>query len=211
MKTLYGTTNPAKLTAMKNTLEGLDIELISLKDITEEIPSVSENGNTPLENAVEKARAYYNAFKIPVFSCDSGLYFENLPEFSPMVHVRNVGGKCLTDEEMTEYYGALAAKYGDIVARYKNAVCFVYDENNVFTDESDDLCGNRFIITSKPHPKREAGFPLDRLSKRIDTGRYYYDDPEPLVGAMASGFKRFFSETLSAVSDRKITEDILIK
>lgn len=93
MKILYGTTNPAKLSSMKNTLEGLDIELISLKYMTKEIPSVSENGNTPLENAMQKARAYYKAFQIPVFSCDSGLYFENLPEFSPMIHVRNVGGK----------------------------------------------------------------------------------------------------------------------
>lgn len=49
------------------------------------------NGNTPLENARMKALAYYETFRIPVFSCDSGLYFDNVPdEVQPGIHVRNV-------------------------------------------------------------------------------------------------------------------------
>ena len=54
MKLLYGTGNPAKLSAMKQRLENLDIELIGLKDLAAEgiaIPEVPEDGNTPLENA----------------------------------------------------------------------------------------------------------------------------------------------------------------
>ena len=109
MKILYGTTNPAKLSSMRKWLSGLDIELVSLNDMDGDIPDVSETGDTPLENAELKARAYYKAFGMPVFSCDSGLYFESLPEFSPKVHVRNIGGKCLTDDEMIAYYGGLAA------------------------------------------------------------------------------------------------------
>ncbi len=189
---------------MKRYIDGLNIELISLNDINAEIPRVEESGNSPIENAVQKARAYYKVFGIPVFSCDSGLYFENLPELSPMVHVRNIGGKCLTDDEMIEYYGGIAEKYGDITARYRNAVCFVYDENNIFTDDGDDLCGNRFIITSKPHRRREKGFPLDSLSKRTDGGGYYYDNPESLVGTMIPGFKRFFSEALNIISAKEM-------
>ena len=55
MKFLYGTSNPAKLSAMKKRLESLNckygIELIGLKDLNIKIPPVPENGNTPLENA----------------------------------------------------------------------------------------------------------------------------------------------------------------
>ena len=99
MKLLYGTGNLAKLSAMRNRLEQLDIELIGLNDLRAEgkfIPEVIEDGNTPLENARLKAMAYYEAFQIPVFSCDSGLYFDNVPdEVQPGVHVRNVNGKWL--------------------------------------------------------------------------------------------------------------------
>ena len=103
MKILYGTTNQGKLLAMKKSVEGLDIELISLRDAKGELPEVNENGKTPLENAEIKARAYFEAFHMPVFSCDSGLYFDELAEEEqPGIHVRRIGGKELTDEEMTE-------------------------------------------------------------------------------------------------------------
>lgn len=80
MKILYGTTNIAKLTAMKRVTEPLGIELIGLNDLNQPIPPVNENGKNPLENAKIKAKIYYQAFNIPVFSCDSGLYFDNLPD-----------------------------------------------------------------------------------------------------------------------------------
>ena len=49
------------------------VELIGLNDLRvdgKNVPEVKEDGNTPLENA---AMVYYEAFQIPVFSCDSGL------------------------------------------------------------------------------------------------------------------------------------------
>lgn len=196
MKILYGTTNPAKLLYMREQLSGLDIELICLKDIEGEIPEVRETGDTPLENAQLKARAYYKAFGIPVFSCDSGLYFDSLPQYSPKVHVRNIGGKCLTDDEMIEYYGSLAAKHGDIVARYRNAICFVMDEQHIYTDFSDDLSGNPFLLTAVPHPKRIEGFPLDSISKYIENGEYCYDCDDPNPVDQLNGFARFFGEVL---------------
>jgi len=96
MKLLYGTGNPAKLAAMKSRLEKFDLELIGLSDMKTQgytIPEVAEDGNTPLENARQKALAYYRAFRIPVFSCDSGLYFDQVPEeVQPGVHVRTIKG-----------------------------------------------------------------------------------------------------------------------
>ncbi len=195
MKILYGTTNPAKLNSMREWLSELDIELVSLNDMQGEIPEVDETGDTPLENAELKARAYYKAFGMPVFSCDSGLYFDSLPEFSPKVHVRNVNGKHLTDDEMIEYYGGLAAKYGDIVARYRNAICFVLDEHHIYTEFSDDISWDPFLITAVPHEKRVDGYPLDSLSKYIENGEYCYDSERPQYEEK-NGFARFFREVL---------------
>ena len=200
MKLLYGTVNPAKLAAMKNRLSGLGIELIGLKDLNREIPRVDEDGHTPLENAVKKAEAYYEAFHMPVFSCDSGLYFDNVPdEVQPGVHVRNVNGKCLSDEEMMEYYAGLVKQYGNLTARYKNAICFVMDETNIYEAMEPSMESEKFILTDVPHSKvRKKGFPLDSMSIDIRTNQYYYDLPAEKLEQVAveDGFLLFFQKVL---------------
>lgn len=203
MKILYGTGNPAKLEAMRSRLENLDIDLIGLNDLKAEghmIPNIQETGNTPLENARQKALAYYQAFKMPVFSCDSGLYFDNVPdEVQPGVHVRNVKGKCLSDEEMMEYYGGLAKKYGNLTARYKNAICFVMNESNIYEAMEPSMESEKFILTDIPHSTvRKKGFPLDSMSIDIKTNRYYYDLPAEKLEQVAveDGFLMFFQKVL---------------
>lgn len=202
MKILYGTGNPAKLSAMKRRLEPLGIELIGLQDIKamgRTIPDVEENGVTPLENARLKAKAYYQAFQMPVFSCDSGLYFDNVPEeIQPGVHVRTVSGKYLSDEEMQAYYAGLAGKYGNLTARYCNAICFVQDENTVYEAMEPSMESERFLLTDRIHPIRKKGFPLDSLSIDIKTGKYYYDLPEGALDRVAveDGFLEFFRRYL---------------
>lgn len=195
MRLLYGTGNEAKLAVMKRTLNLFDFNIIGLKDLNTQIPKVKETGHSPLENACIKAKAYYKAFGLAVFSCDSGLYFDGLPqELQPGVNVRYVNGKRLTDEEMIQYYGGLAKEYGDIKAHYKNAICLVLDEDTQYESMAEDLSGESFIITSKAHSKRVDGFPLDSLSIHIDTGKYYYDigDYHSDQIALEQGFQKFF-------------------
>ena len=98
MKLIYGTGNPGKFSMMKEALKELDVELLSLRDLPAVQEEPEETGRTPLENARQKAEFYYSIFKMPVFSCDSGMYIEGLPEEEqPGVHVRNVGGRRLSD------------------------------------------------------------------------------------------------------------------
>ena len=204
MKLLYGTGNLAKLSAMRNRLEQLDIELIGLNDLRVEgknVPEVKEDGNTPLENARLKAMAYYEAFQIPVFSCDSGLYFDNVPnEVQPGVHVRNVNGKCLSDDEMIDYYSGLVKAYGNLVARYRNAICFVMDNTHIYETMEPSMESEKFILTDKPHSTiRKEGFPLDSISLNIKTNKYYYDLPEDKLEQVAveDGFLEFFKNILN--------------
>lgn len=201
MKILYGTGNPAKLDAMRKQLAALGIELLGLKDIDMEIPSIKEDGATPLENAEKKALGYYRAFRMPVFSCDSGLYLDGVAqEEQPGVHVRTIGGKYLNDEEMLAHYCALAGKYGALKARYRNAVCLVLDEGHVYKAMEESMASEPFLLISKPHEKRKKGFPLDSISVDIRTGKYYYDLDGSRLDEMAvgEGFRTFFREHLPA-------------
>lgn len=203
MKLLFGTGNAAKLSVMRSRLEKIGIELIGLNDLKAQglsIPNVAETGNTPLENARIKALAYYEAFKMPVFSCDSGLYFDDVPdEAQPGVYVRNVNGKSLSDDEMLEHYTGLAKKYGNgrLTARYKNAICFVKDENHIYEAMEPSMESEPFILADRQHSAiRKKGFPLDSLSIDIRTGKYYYDlsDEELEQFAVEDGVLKFFTE-----------------
>ena len=97
---IYGTGNAGKLDLMRHYLGTLqEIRLLSLKDLPFCWGEVEECGKDPLENARQKALAYYRICGQPVFSQDSGLYIEGLPkERQPGVHVRRVNGVNLTDE-----------------------------------------------------------------------------------------------------------------
>lgn len=203
MKLLFGTGNQAKLNVMKRRLAGMEIELIGLKDLKAEgnyIPEVTESGSTPLENARIKALSYYEAFHMPVFSCDSGLYFEEVPEkLQPGIHVRNVNGKWLTDEEMVAYYTGLVKKYGNLTAEYRNAICFVADREHIYESMEQDLYSKKFILTDKAHSAvRKKGFPLDSISIDLKTGKYFYDLSEDALEqfAVEDGVLSFFEKIL---------------
>ncbi len=204
MKLLFGTGNQAKLSVMRSRLEKIGIELVGLNDLREDgmiIPKVLEDGNTPLENARIKAETYYKAFQIPVFSCDSGLYFDNVPdEVQPGVHVRNIDGKCLSDEEMMEYYAGLAIQYGNLTAQYRNAICFVMDEEHIYESMDSSMYSEKFILTDKPHSAiRKKGFPLDSISIDMKTNKYYYEltDAELERFAVEDGVLIFLKKILN--------------
>lgn len=200
MKVLYGTTNQAKVITMEKITKPLGIEMISLRDLECDIPVINETGKTPLENAQIKAKTYYEAFHVPVFSCDSGLYFEEVADDKqPGIHVRRVGGRELNDEEMICYYSALAEQHGGkLTACYRNAICFIIDGKTVYSSMDPALATEPFWLVSKPHEKRVEGFPLDSLSKDRISGNYYYDlkTKEVSTSAMEQGFKQFFAECL---------------
>lgn len=205
MKLLYGTGNHAKLEAMQRRLARLDLEIIGLEDMDKKAPQVAENGSTPLENARLKAYAYYDAFRLPVFSCDSGLYFEGVPDdIQPGVHVRTVNGKYLTDDEMLQYYGDLAKKYGNLKARYRNAICLVLDKEHIYETMDDSLADGPFLLTPIPHSTvMHKGFPLDSLSVDIKTGKYFYDleETDRDEVAVKEGFLEFFRSVLNLSSE----------
>lgn len=210
MKLLYGTANPAKLQSMKKMLEGLDIELVGLDEVCVTAESVEESGSNPLENARIKALEYYKALGQPVFSCDSGLFIDGLnQEEQPGVHVRRVGGKTLTDEEMIAYYSGIAQRLGGIAtARYQNAICLVLDDDNIHVYDGGDISSESFLLSAKAHPRRIQGFPLDSISIEPQTGKYYYDleDNRSDINSydIGQGFREFFVRVMPGLKKTDI-------
>lgn len=202
MKILYGTTNTAKLQAMVKAVEQLGIELIGLNDLDGELPVIREDGKNPLENAEIKARAYYDTFHMPVFSCDSGLYFDELKEENqPGIYVRRVDGRELSDDEMIQYYASLSEKHGGkITGRYRNAIYFIVDEEHHYFSMDMSIATEPFFLVEKPHEKRVKGFPLDSLSVDIVTGKYYYDlDVKDVSTSVDDGVREFFKKSLTGL------------
>ena len=195
---LYGTGNPAKLNAMREWLSGLPLVIDGLTSCA---PQAPEDGRTPLENARQKALCYYQAYRRPVFSCDSGLMLSSVPhDLNPGVHARRPLGAPLSDGEMLLYYANLAREYGRdgfLQARYQNAVCLVMEDGRCLEYDGDDICSDMFLLADKPHPMRTPGWPLDSLSVSAETGKYWFDmaAEERLASHrdLRPGFAGFFS------------------
>lgn len=200
MKLLYGTTNIAKVEHMREMIKSMNIDIISLDEINKDIPKIEEDGRTPLENARKKAQAYYEEFKMPVFTCDSGLYLDEVEDFEqPGVNVRRIKGKEFSDNEMINYYSKIAReKGGEIIAQYENAICLIIDEENIFEYQGHEISSDKFIIADKACDIKRKGFPLDSLSKEIKSRKYYFEleDYEEDKSRMAEGFKNFFRRSI---------------
>ena len=102
---------------------------------------------------------------------------------------------------MIQYYSSLAKQYGNLVSRYKNAICLVLDETHCYEAMEQSMESAKFIITDKSHSIVKKGFPLDSLSIDMKTGKYYYDLPKEELDQVAveDGFLEFFQKVLKGV------------
>jgi XTP/dITP diphosphohydrolase len=201
MNLIYGTYNPSKLESMIKMLDGLNLCITGLETLHMEINEAQETGKDPLSNATQKAMSYFEQIKQPLFSCDSGLYFEGVDEKDqPGVLIKRIHGNNLTYSEMLSYYSNLSTSYGGkLIAYYKNSICLVIDENNIYKYDGEDINSEKFYIVNKPHEKYREGFPLDSLSVEIASMKYYYDlegnNSESL--GVIQGFRNFFIKSIN--------------
>ena len=176
-KVLFATENESKAKRFRKGLLDNGIEIITINDINEKI-EVIENGNNAIENAVIKARAYANAFDLPVFAMDDNLYIEGIPESKqPGMYVRRVNGKRLNDDEMIKYYSNLAHEYGEdgkITCRWVYGIAVINNGvESTYTWSKDD-----FYIVDKPSNKINVGYPLNTISINKKLNKYFTDITE---------------------------------
>ena len=102
--------------------------IISVKAASEKL-SVDEAGTSYFENALLKATAYYEKFKIPVLADDSGLEVEGLPGELGIYSAR-FGGENLSDKARAHL---LLEKLGANRNAYFTCVlCFYFSPSEIF-------------------------------------------------------------------------------
>jgi len=169
MEILIATKNESKIKKYSTMLNVLGIKYKTLKDFEDDI-IVEENGYTPKENSIIKAKAYYEAFEIPVLADDSGLILDKLPqEKQPGVFVRRHNGKELSDEEIINLYSEEIEKVGgETKGAFIIAITIIDENGNIYTKE---IKHNRLFI-SRPCKERNPGYPMNSLIYNIETKKY---------------------------------------
>ena len=173
-KVLFATGNESKAKRFKDGLLRNGIEIITIKDIDEDI-EVLEDGKDAIENALIKARAYAKVLDIPVFAMDDSLYIDNIPDDKqPGLYVRRVNGKRLSDEEMLTYYSNLAHEYGEdgkLTCRWVYGIAVINNGvESTYTWNKDD-----FYIVDKLSDKIDPGYPLNTISINKKLNKYFTD------------------------------------
>lgn len=177
MRVLIGTTNPAKVRWFAGMIARPDVELVTLKDLHID-SEPRESGVTPEENARIKAE-YYGQFCDYVICGDAGLYFAGMDLRDPRqpgLKIRSPQGVRLGDEEMIAYYSALVHTLGGrVTAHYLNGAA-VWNRGRVTSWLEDERDADSFYMVDVPSKERREGWPLDSLSIRKNSSRYFLEE-----------------------------------
>jgi inosine/xanthosine triphosphate pyrophosphatase family protein len=172
MKLLYATNNNSKVYNMRRRLENIPIEIITPKELGIKV-NVIEDGKTAVENAIKKARGYYEETKIPTIAGDSGLFIDGIPsDKQPGLFVRRVNDKVLSDDEMIEYYTKLIESIGGKSTGYYVTGLALITEQGLFTTEISE---DKFILSSTISNNNHRGNPLDVMTIDPVSKKFYTD------------------------------------
>lgn len=154
MKLLLATTSPGKLREQRVSLEGLDIEIVTLESWPE-LAAPDEPGPSFLDNAKVKALFYHDATGLPSLGEDSGLVVDAL-DGEPGVHsARWLGHDTPYDVKNARILEKLAGVPERArAARFVSTVALAEDGAIAFTAEG--VCEGR--IASEAHGKGGFGY-----------------------------------------------------
>ena len=97
MKIVFATGNKGKVREVREMLDGIGIEFVSLSDYAH-VPEIVEDGKSFLENALKKAKIVSEYTGETVLADDSGLQVEVLAG-EPGIYSSRYAGEKATDEE----------------------------------------------------------------------------------------------------------------
>jgi XTP/dITP diphosphohydrolase len=180
---VIATTNRGKLEELRHLLAGIDVEVLSLSDVSKKPIVVVEDGLTFVDNAVKKAREVAQATMMLTLADDSGLEVDALGG-APGVHSARYAGERATDAEnnaaLLSALNALGAdeagtRSADFDARFRCVLAlvdpFVRDGEPIVVDGT---CEGKITLT----PRGSGGFGYDPLFLVDGTDRTMAELPE---------------------------------
>lgn len=196
---LFATGNSSKVDRFSGKLLKKGILVKSLKDLNINI-DVEENGKTAIENAIIKAKAYYEATKMITIAMDDTMYIDDIPDDKqPGVFVRRVNGKRLNDKEMIEYYTNLVKTYGKngkLNTKWILGMVIINDGKiSTYTGITEE-----YYLVDKPNKKMKEGYPLSSILINKKLNKYDIDltEEDKKIGlADDSGFIDFIEQTIT--------------
>lgn len=152
-KILIGTSNQAKLETYKKLLKDFNFEIVSSKDLN--IPAPEEKHKTFEEEAVNKARYYFEKSGLPTIVDDAGFEIEAL-HGEPGINSNRWLGRDMTDEEIIVEVMKRMKDVAEDLRTCKFVVMIaVATSFGVFTAHGE-IAG---VVAEKPSDKRIPHFP----------------------------------------------------
>jgi XTP/dITP diphosphohydrolase len=166
VKILIATGNAHKLSEIRDILSDSGVELLGANDLGLSL-EVEENGSTFAENAALKARAFFDAARLPVLADDSGLEVPALNN-APGVYSARYAGEhanyARNNAYLLEQMRGLTGE--ERKARFVCTVCFKTEEKEwFFTGITEGYILDRL--------QGEQGFGYDPLFYVPELGRTY--------------------------------------
>lgn len=157
MKILIGTNNRHKIEEIKNILNGMDIELLSIDDLGINI-TIEEDAMTLEGNAFKKAKEFYDTAKMPVFADDTGLFIDLICGAPGVCSSRYAGENATYDENCNKLLEEMKdLPEGSRQGGFKTVICYFENPENVHYFKGE-VRGK--ILTTK---RGESGFGYDPL------------------------------------------------
>lgn len=155
MPLLIATTNPGKLREIKDILNWIPIELVTL-ELFPEVPEPEETGATFAENARLKAIYYSEATGLPAVADDSGIEIEALGG-APGIHSARWQGKDYPTKFAAIRRELAARGLETSAARFVAHIALAHDGNILY--EASGIVQGEIA----PEPKGSHGFGYDPI------------------------------------------------
>lgn len=201
-KLLVATTNPAKLSEYRILLRDFALEVVSLSDL-EIADAPEETGSTFAENAMLKARFYFERAGIATLADDGGLEVDALDGAPGVRSHRWIGDA--SDVELAEEVIRRMREVspGRRSARIRAAAALVYREGGA-VHEAVAEAAIEGVIAERAHPGIRQGFPYRAVLWLPERGCYLAElgeEEEARISQRRKAVERLHDEL------RRLTQD----
>ena len=201
MQLLIGTNNEGKIVEIAEVLRELSVKILTPKHLDiADVPE--ETGSTFEENALQKARFYYDRSGLPTVADDSGIIVEAL-EKELGIHTRRWGaGAKANDKEWIEYFLKRMEKEKNKRTRFVCALAYIDIDRkeHLFEGTCDGIITNTLEADYLPGLPISACFKPDGFDCVYSAMKIEQKNSTSHRGKAAVKFRTFLEHHLNTTS-----------